>query len=121
MDDGNEVGELVIELYPGGIEVPKSIINRDERIALTNQLIENGTEVIYEATFFADNIEIRVDALLKVKDGYEIRELKSTKWKNEIIKDKKFQKHILSKLIILCFLPVRLSKLSDLVQNVTPN
>ena len=94
MDDGNEVGALVIELYPGGIEVPKSIINRDERIALTNQLIENGTEVIYEATFFADNIEIRVDALLKVKDGYEIRELKSTKWKNEIIKDKKFQKHI---------------------------
>ena len=42
MDDGNEVGELVIELYPGGIEVPKSIINRDERIALTNQLLKMG-------------------------------------------------------------------------------
>ena len=95
MDDGNEVGELVQDLYPGGTKVSKSIIDRDERISFTNHLIENGVKIIYEATFFAENIEIRVDALLKVKDGYEIRELKSTKWKTDSTKkDKKFLKYI---------------------------
>jgi len=94
MDDGNTVGTLVTQLYPNGIEIPITIVNRDERIALTNELISNGTDAIFEATFFADNIEIRVDALLKSKDGYEIRELKAVKFKNNILKDKKFQKHI---------------------------
>ena len=94
MDDGNAVGTLVHQLYPNGIEIPKSIVNRDERIALTKELMSNGTDAIFEATFFADNIEIRVDALLKSKDGYEIRELKAIKFKSNILNDKKFQKHI---------------------------
>ena len=94
MDDGTAVGALVTQLYPNGIEIPPTLINRDERIALTSELINNGTEVIYEATFFADNIEIRVDALLKANDGYEIRELKAVTFKNNILNDTKFQKHI---------------------------
>ena len=94
MDDGNAVGALVTQLYPNGIEIPTTIVNRDERIALTNELISTGTDAIFEATFFADNIEIRVDALLKASGGYEIRELKAVKFKNNILNDKKFQKHI---------------------------
>ena len=52
MDDGNAVGALVTKLYQNGIEIPTTLIDRDERIALTNKLISNGTDAIFEATFF---------------------------------------------------------------------
>ena len=95
MDDGHEVGRLVQDLFPGGKEVSKSITDRNERIIITNNLLKRGVKAIYEATFFVDNIEVRIDALIKVEAGYEIRELKSTKWKNNSSKkDKKFEKHI---------------------------
>ena len=76
MEDGNEVGELVQQLYPQGRSInPAKLV---ERINYTKRLMDEGTEVIFEATFFFDSIEVRIDALIKTKEGYEIREIKSS-------------------------------------------
>jgi hypothetical protein len=76
MEDGNEVGELVQQLYPQGQSI--NLTKLEERVNHTKRLMGKETEVIFEATFFFDGIEVRIDVLIKTKEGYEIREIKSS-------------------------------------------
>jgi hypothetical protein len=74
---GNDVGILARDIFPGGMDAsPKDPFSYSESIAKTRQLIANGTEVIYEASFIFDGVMCAIDILVK-KDGkwfaYEVK------------------------------------------------
>ena len=50
-EKGYEVGEIAKELFPNGVEIDFDESNFNGMITKTKELIENGCEVIYEATF----------------------------------------------------------------------
>jgi predicted RecB family nuclease len=78
-DQGEEVGKLAQQLYPGGIDArPASPTNYQPALELTQQLIAEGRQVIYEAAFQFDGVLSALDILVKKEDGYYGYEIKST-------------------------------------------
>jgi len=73
---GRKVGALAQQFFPGGTEVPFSNLSVTEQIAKTRELIEAGTEVIYEAAFAFDGIFIKADILVRTGTTWEINEVK---------------------------------------------
>ncbi|MFK5926483.1 MAG: DUF2779 domain-containing protein, partial [Desulfuromusa sp.] len=77
---GTEVGILAQQLFPGGIEVPYEGLSFPGQLARTKQLIKNGAQVIYEASFSFSAIFIKVDILVRDADGgkdaWQIHEVK---------------------------------------------
>lgn len=73
---GHEVGLLARQLFPGGSEVPSPGLSVTEQIAQTNELIEAGAEIIYEAAFAFDSIFIKADILVRNGQAWEIHEVK---------------------------------------------
>ncbi len=73
---GTEVGLLAQQLFPGGIEVPYEGLSFPAQLARTRELIDNGTEVIYEASFSFSAIFVKVDLLVKDGDAWQIYEVK---------------------------------------------
>lgn len=88
---GTEVGILAQQLFPGGTALEyESGISRN--IQKTQELINYGTEIIYEATFRHDNVLAMVDILRKGENGWEIYEVKSsTETKDIFINDAAIQ------------------------------
>lgn len=63
---GNKVGKLAQQLFPGGVEAtPSHRTNKLVAVARTQELIENGTEVIYEAAFQHEQVLVILDLLVK--------------------------------------------------------
>ncbi|PHS37681.1 MAG: hypothetical protein COB07_10015 [Sulfurovum sp.] len=99
---GHTVGELAKELFPGGVEVAFDADNFKGMIEKTKELIAEGTEVIYEATFSEDGIFSMADILVKNGDVWDMYEVKaSTKVKEYHIDDASIQWFALSKAIKL--------------------
>jgi len=99
---GYQVGELAKELFPNGVEIEFNADDFKGMIAKTKALIENGTEVIYEATFSEDGIFAMVDILVKNGDVWDMYEVKaSTKVKDYQVKDAAIQWYALNKAITL--------------------
>ena len=73
---GHSVGELAKELFPNGVEIEFDANNFNGMIAKTKKLIENGTEVIYEATFNENGIFAMADILVKNGDMWDMYEVK---------------------------------------------
>ena len=73
---GRGVGVLAQRLFPGGTEVPFSDSSVTEQIAKTRELIEAGTDVIFEASFAFDSIFIKADILVRTGTTWEINEVK---------------------------------------------
>jgi len=73
---GNQVGLLAQQLFPGGVEVPFDGLSVTEQIAQTQQLIDAGQRVIYEASFAFDGIFVKVDILVYDGDAWQIHEVK---------------------------------------------
>ena len=73
---GHEVGLLARQLFPGGAEVPYEGLSVAEQIAATWTLMEEGAEVIYEASFAVAGIFIKVDILVRDDDAWQIHEVK---------------------------------------------
>ena len=73
---GTEIGILAQQLFPGGIEVPYEGLSFPGQLARTKQLIDNGTEVIYEASFSFSAIFIKVDILVRDGASWQIHEVK---------------------------------------------
>lgn len=48
---GNRVGDLACQLFPGGIEILYDNTSFDEKVTMTQDLIHQGKNIIYEATF----------------------------------------------------------------------
>ena len=99
---GHDVGELACQLFPNGVEIKFDSSNFDGMIQKTKELISNGTEIIYEATFKEDGIFVMADILVKNGDGWDIYEVKaSTNVKEYYLNDTSIQWYALSKTINL--------------------
>jgi len=75
---GTEVGILAQQLFPGGIEVPYEGLSFPAQLARTKELIENGTPVIYEASFSFSAIFVKADILVRDadRDSWQLYEVK---------------------------------------------
>ena len=80
---GDKVGELAQNLFPGGIDVtPEKFYDFSESIEQTKNAINDGSSVIYEAAFQFEGVLCAVDIL--VRDGsawlaYEVKSSTSVK------------------------------------------
>jgi len=73
---GHEIGKLAQGFFPGGVEVPYDGLSYPEQLAMTRNLIEEGRETIYEATFQHDGVFVKVDVLHRGAAGWEMFEVK---------------------------------------------
>jgi hypothetical protein len=68
MDQGQEVGRLAHQLFPGGVKVDGSG-GLSEAIRITKELVANPeVPAIFEGTFSADDVLVRVDILKRQRD-----------------------------------------------------
>lgn len=99
---GHSVGELAKKLFENGAEVTFDPNNFNGMISKTKELIVNGTEVIYEATFSEEGIFAMADILVKNGDAWDMYEVKaSTQVKDVHLNDAAIQWYALSKVIKL--------------------
>ncbi len=77
MRNGQEVGQVARRRYPGG---RVGSIPGQNRASLrrTQDLIDAGEEVIYEAAFQHDGVYVQVDILVRGQSGWRLIEVKST-------------------------------------------
>ncbi len=101
-ETGNTVGDLACQLFPGGVEIQFDTQNFDGMMAQTRQLIEEGVEVIYEATFKENGIFAMADILVKNGEGWDVYEVKaSTSVKDYHLNDATVQWFALSSVLNL--------------------
>jgi hypothetical protein len=74
---GNVVGELAQDIFPGGVLVPFNGLSFEEQLATTEKTMKDS-KVIYEGTFNHDGILVKVDIMRKVRGGWELYEVKSS-------------------------------------------
>lgn len=74
---GNMVGDLAMDYFGEFVEVSFDRQNMSGMISETKRLLDEGTNVITEATFTYNGNFCSVDILRKVENGYEIIEVKS--------------------------------------------
>ena len=75
---GHRIGKLAQSLFPGGTEIEHDQKNFDGMIEKTRALIDQGANVIYEATFKSRNILIMADILLRNGDVWDLYEVKAS-------------------------------------------
>ena len=92
-DQGNQIGLLAQSLFPGGVDCsPLSHFKITESVKKTMNFIENGENLIYEATFIFNEILAALDILVKDNEGWKAYEVKSsTSIKDTYIKDAAIQ------------------------------
>ena len=82
-DTGTNVGELAQELWPGGIDASEGQPYANKKCAdCTQELLKQGQEVIYEATFIYNDVLVAIDILAKeigVWNAYEVKSSTSVK------------------------------------------
>lgn len=93
---GTDVGTLAQSYFPGGILALEEDYPSAKTIARTLELIHQGADTIYEATFAYNKVLVAIDILKKTKKGYIIYEVKSTNsTKPEHIQDVAIQYYVL--------------------------
>jgi len=76
---GTNVGILAQELFPNGIDAsPSSYFKMQESVFKTLEFIENGEQIIYEATFQFNGVIAALDILVKDTEGWKAYEVKSS-------------------------------------------
>lgn len=94
-DHGSQVGEVARSHIPGGVLIDLPYYEVRERVAATNQALESGAQVIYEASFLEDEVFVAVDILHRGRRRWTVTEVKSTsKVKPEHIPDTAVQTHV---------------------------
>lgn len=96
--EGNVVGDLACDLFPGGREIPFIGTFFSEKLSLTKKWIDEGLDDIYEATFKYDDVLVMVDIFHKKSDGsFEIYEVKSSTEVKEVYEhDASIQYYVLN-------------------------
>lgn len=74
--DGNKVGEVARQLYPGGDFI--DTLNRKEALARTEADLQAGGKPIFEAAFLHNEVLVRADLLVPEVSGYKLVEVKSS-------------------------------------------
>ena len=78
-DQGNQVGLLAQELFPGGIDSsPSSHLKMMESVIKTKEFLDNGESIIYEATFTYNEVLAALDILVRDDKGWKAYEVKSS-------------------------------------------
>ena len=95
---GHVVGELAWELFPGGIDAsPKSPMQYEKALALTQTLIAQNQSVIYEASFRFNQCLSILDVLVIKNNQYLAYEVKSSLSITETyLQDAAFQYYVMS-------------------------
>ena len=76
---GHEIGFIARQLYPGGIDISAQIpASYEEYLKSTQEQIEIGKKVIYEATFKYNEVLVMLDLLIKTDTGWKAIEVKSS-------------------------------------------
>lgn len=84
--DGNKVGDVARQLYPGGDFI--DTLNRKEALSRTAMALETGNKPIFEAAFLHNDVLVRADLLVPEESGYRLVEVKSsTSVKNYHLED----------------------------------
>lgn len=97
LENGNNVGALACELYPGGVEIPYDGTSFEDKIIMTQDLINEGVKNIYEATFQYNGILVMVDILNVEDNTVVINEVKSsTDVKDVYLHDLSIQYYVLN-------------------------
>ena len=96
-DSGHDVGRWAQKLFPGGVEVPFDGHSLSDQVALTQKLIKDGAQTIFEAAFSHDNVFVKADILHRGKSGWTLAEVKSgTNFKDVYLNDLAVQYHVIS-------------------------
>jgi len=77
-DTGHEVGGIAKDLFPGGVEIAHDPGNYQGMIEQTARLINEGVDVIYEASFREQGVFIMADILVRSGDVWDVYEVKSS-------------------------------------------
>lgn len=94
-DRGHQVGELAREHRPGGVLIDFPYDQVDARVAATEQALERGERLVYEASFLRNGIFVAVDILERSRRGVSLTEVKATlSAKPEHIPDLAVQAHV---------------------------
>jgi Domain of unknown function(DUF2779) len=94
---GHDVGELAQKLFPGGIKATEDPKKPSQAIETTNELIESGSKVIYEAAFGFDEVLVIADIIVWDGKQWNIYEVKSsTKISDTYYLDAAIQYYIIS-------------------------
>jgi hypothetical protein len=97
-DKGTNIGLLAQKLFPGGVDLGVYIPTDFEKaFTETEQLLEKGQNVIYEAGFRHDNLLCYMDILVKKNGKYYAYEVKgSSSLKPVYLWDTAFQYHVIT-------------------------
>ena len=97
---GTNVGVLAQELFPGGeVAATGDPPNFEKALKKTEELIQNGAKVIYEAAFQFEQVLSIADIFVKDDDGWKIYEVKSSTSVSETyINDAALQYYVISNL-----------------------
>ena len=97
LENGNNVGDMACDLYPGGVEIPYYGTSFEDKIIMTQDLINDGVKNIYEATFQFNGILVMVDILNVEDNTVIINEVKSsTDVKDVYLHDLSIQYYVLN-------------------------
>jgi predicted RecB family nuclease len=104
-DQGRMVGELARAEFPGGVLIESKGSSIEGRVVATREAMEGGASAIYEATFVADEVIVKVDILLResspqslVTSSWRLVEAKMTSsQKDEHIGDVAVQLHVVER------------------------
>lgn len=75
MAEGNRVGDISRQLYPGGAFI--DTLNLEQALARTRAALSQKNIPVFEPAFVAHNVLVRVDLLVPDADSYRLVEVKS--------------------------------------------
>ncbi len=97
-DQGTQVNAIARTRFSAGVLVDLPHTAVDERVQLTQQLLDGGAPFIFEASFVADNTYVAVDVLAREGGAFRLIEVKSAaSQKDEHITDAAIQVHVLKR------------------------
>lgn len=78
-NQGTEVGLLAQDLFPSGVDAsPIDHFRIGESVLKTEEYINSGEDIIYEATFQFNGVLAALDILIKDDEGWKAYEVKSS-------------------------------------------
>jgi len=96
-DIGNNAGSLAQQLFPGGVIVPYEGLSHSEQLSMTQTLIGQGLDTVYEAAFSHNGVFVKADILHHGNSGWEIYEVKSsTSVEDHHVNDASVQYYVIS-------------------------
>lgn len=96
---GTDIGLLAQGIFPGGVDAsPADRFRFQESVSRTIELIQNGTEIIYEAAFQFDGVLAAIDIMVKKNEKWYAYEVKSaSKVSGTYILDAALQYYVITK------------------------